>query len=68
MKNHVHFSVVFTLLEILFTAVYYSLVKTLDPTILTGAALYAGSMIAGYFSYRNARYKKHKKELLDALP
>lgn len=67
-KDHLYFFVVFTLLEISFTALYYLLVKTVDRTIVIGAALYAGAMMAGYVSYRNVLYRKQRKDLLDALP
>lgn len=68
MKDHVHFFIVFTLLEIALSVLYYLLVKTVDLTIAIGASLYGLSMAAGYLSYRDALYKKHKQELLDALP
>ena len=68
MKDYIHFFVVFTLLEIVLTGLYYSVVKRIDATIVIGAGLYTCAMIAGYFSYRVALYKKQKQELLDALP
>ena len=68
MKDHIHFFIAFTLLDVALTLLYYLLVKTVDLTIAVGAGLYGLSMAAGYLSYRDAAYKKHKQELLDALP
>jgi cation transporter-like permease len=68
MKDHLHFFIIFTLLEIAFSVLYYLVVKTVNTTLLIGAALYLCSMVAGYFCYRDASWKARKKQLLDALP
>ena len=67
MKDHIHFFIIFTLLEIALTVLYYLLVKTVDLTIAIGGGLYGLCMVAGYLSYRDAAYKKHRQQLLDAL-
>ena len=68
MKDYIYFFVLFTLLEITFTALYFLLVNSFDARMLIGAAIYAGGMGSAYLSYREERYQKRKKELLDALP
>ncbi|GAA4752200.1 hypothetical protein [Flavisolibacter ginsenosidimutans] len=68
MKDRLHLFVIFTLLEISLSALYYLLVQRIDSTLFIGAVLYAGAMTANYFSYRTAVYQKRRKEMLDALP
>ena len=68
MKDRLHLFVIFTLLEISFSALYYLLVQRIDSTLFIGVALYTGAMLANFFSYRTALYQKRRKEMIDALP
>ena len=68
MKDHVHLFIIFTLLEISFSVLYYLLVQRIDATLFVGLFLYAAAMTANYFAYRTALYRKQRKELIDALP
>lgn len=68
MKDYIYFFVLFTLLEITFTALYFLLVNSFDVRIIIGALIYVGGMTSAYFSYRAERYQQKKKALLDALP
>ena len=68
MKEHVQVFIIFTLLEISFSVLYYLLVQRVDSTLFIGTLLYAAAMTANYFSYRTALYRKQRKELIDALP
>jgi len=68
MRNYIQFFILFTLLEVLVTALYFLLVKTVNLTILIGAILYAAGMFTAYLDYRAALYQKKKKEMLEALP
>lgn len=62
------FFILFTLAEIVFSALYYLLKRKLDNVMLIGAIIYAGGMIVGFIAYEVANYNKRKKELLDSLP
>lgn len=68
MKEHLHLFVVFTLLQIAFSALYYGLVRRIDATILISMLLYTAAMTTNYFGYRRTLYQKRRKEMIDALP
>lgn len=66
-KEYVAFVVVYTVLELALTGLYWMLVRRIDGTVFTGMGLYSACMITGYLSYRAASYKTKKKRLLDEL-
>jgi hypothetical protein len=68
MKDYIYFFILFTLLEITFTALYFLLVDGFDLRMVIGALIYACGMISAYLSYREERYQKQRKALIDALP
>lgn len=67
MKDCIHLFIVYTLLQIVFSTLYYLVAATVNATLCIGACLYAIVMAATYLSYRDAAYKKHRQDLLDAL-
>jgi len=68
MRDHIQFFVLFSLLEVLVTALYFLLVNTVNQTILIGAVLYLAGMFTAYLNYRAVLYHERKKEMLEALP
>lgn len=68
MKDCIHLFIIYTVLQIAFTTLYYLIARTVNATLCIGACLYAVAMLATWLSYRDALYKKQKQELLDALP
>ena len=67
MRDYIHFFILFTLLEVLVTALHFLLVRTFNLTAIIGAFLYILVMVTAYAGYKEALYKKKKKEMLDAL-
>ena len=67
MRDYIYFFILFTLLEIFFTAMYYLLVKSFDIRMLIGAVIYAFGMASAYLAYRKELYQKKRRELIDAL-
>ena len=68
MRDHIQFFVLFSLLEVLITTLYFLIVKTINQTILIGVVLYLAGMFTAYLSYRAVLYHERKKEMLEMLP
>jgi hypothetical protein len=68
MKDYIYFFIMFTLLEITVSAVYFLMANKVDLTLLVGALIYACGMLSAYLAYRNELYQKRRKELIDSLP
>jgi hypothetical protein len=68
MKLYLWFFIILTLAEMVFTLSWFLFIKKLDRIILTGLIIYSAAMIIGYITYQIDKYRKHKKELMDALP
>ena len=56
-----------TVVEIMFSLLYFLLAGKADVFIFMGAGIYTGGMIVGYFGYKTALYKQKSKEMLDAF-
>ncbi|RYF79006.1 MAG: hypothetical protein EON98_15175 [Chitinophagaceae bacterium] len=67
MRDYIFFFIMFTLLEIAVSVIYYCLVKTIDARMVIGSAIYACGMISAYSAYRHERYLKQRQEMIDGL-
>lgn len=67
MKEYIYFFVLFTFLEVIFSTLYFLLVKTVDMRMLIGAGIYTLGMLSGYACYKEERYRQQRQALLDAL-
>jgi hypothetical protein len=68
MKTYWLFFVVFTLAEVIFSALYWSVFKQADVFLFAGFVIYLSGMASGIIGYRLAKYEKLKRELIESIP
>ena len=68
MKLYSAFFILVTVSEILFSIIYLLIKRSFDHILFIGLVIYLAVMLAGFISWKIARYNKKKRALLDSLP